>query len=437
MSDDILKIAVYPTLAPTPEEIIYHVDAVTELIATCQQIMATNGTSTVDMEQKIVRYFGEYFTIDDFTHHVEIILKNGVPDASKFMQLLNQQFPQVAWLRLGMDYIGKKQVSLLLEFVPIALTDESFPISIHLQQSLQQQFKETDEQLSKLFEQLIHDALKEILTSEKVTVIERPEKQFYETAATKEPTVAKPKKKVARKKSSAKTNRKQKKVAVENQQIADLREKVLASYDHSSQSQSASILDTKDEALTTANFLAIKEEAKRAQASKERLRLVNEKLELVLESLELSMLHSGIKYFDSQLPAEDEQWHIYLKVSLKEYTYLLQKAKYLEQMWHINEELVQKTEKMTVTKNVLTYERGQIHKSALHFSAKDINLVLHECNVIESRVKVRKWPWFKKPYVKIMKMDHDNLLRKAAYFDLLQGESFLLEQKILEYETIA
>ncbi|OJG66613.1 hypothetical protein RV10_GL001424 [Enterococcus pallens] len=33
-----------------------------------------------------------------------------------------------------------------------------------------------------------------------------------------------------------------------------------------------------------------------------------------------------------------------------------------------------------------------------------------------------------------MKMDYDNLLGKAAYFDLLQGESSVLEKMVREHQ---
>ena len=71
-----------------------------------------------------------------------------------------------------------------------------------------------------------------------------------------------------------------------------------------------------------------------------------------------------------------------------------------------------------------------------NFSTRDIHFVLYECQVIESRARVHARPWFRKPYVKLMKMDYDNLLSKAAYFDLLQGESALLEQMVREHKDV-
>ena len=174
-------------------------------------------------------------------------------------------------------------------------------------------------------------------------------------------------------------------------------------------------------------------DSKQEKQSKARLRAVNQKLEMVIEKLELSMLYSGIKYFNQE-HKEESDWDKQIKISLREYTYLLQKAKFLEQMWQLNGELVNKTEKMTVTGNKLVYERDQVKQIKANFSARDIHFVIYECQVIESRAKVHARPWFRKPYVKLMKMDYDNLLGKAAYFDLLQGESSVLEKIMREHQ---
>ncbi|MEO1769992.1 hypothetical protein [Candidatus Enterococcus ferrettii] len=176
-----------------------------------------------------------------------------------------------------------------------------------------------------------------------------------------------------------------------------------------------------------------KEEENLESQGKARLRAVNQKLELVIEKLELSMFYSGIQYF-KQEQKEESNWDKRLKISLREYTYLLQKARFLEQMWYLNGELVNKTEKMTVTANQLVYERDQVKQIKANFSARDIHFVLYECQVIESRAQIHARPWFRKPYVKLMKMDYDNLLGKAAYFDLLQGESSVLEKFVREQQ---
>ncbi|MEO1769609.1 hypothetical protein [Candidatus Enterococcus ferrettii] len=194
--------------------------------------------------------------------------------------------------------------------------------------------------------------------------------------------------------------------------------------------------DKQDQETTTPLDLVKKENSRQESQSKARLRAVNQKLEMVIEKLELSMFYSGIKYFD-QSDKEESDWDKRLTISLREYTYLLQKARFLEQMWQLNGELVNKTEKMTVTGNKLVYERDQVKQIKANLSTRDIHFVLYECQVIESRAKVHARPWFRKPYVKLMKMDYDNLLSKAAYFDLLQGESSVLERIVREHKDIS
>ncbi|WP_371089230.1 hypothetical protein [Enterococcus sp. HMSC066C04] len=160
-----------------------------------------------------------------------------------------------------------------------------------------------------------------------------------------------------------------------------------------------------------------------------KLQVINQQLERTIEKLEQSMLYSGIRYFQQEVK-EEEDWDKQLTISLREYTYLMQKAKFLEQIWQLNGELVDKTEKMTVNGSQLIYERNQVKKIQDTFTSQDIHYVLYECQLIESRVKVRPRPWFRKPYVKLMKMDYNNLLSKASYFDLLQGESGVLERNL-------
>lgn len=197
------------------------------------------------------------------------------------------------------------------------------------------------------------------------------------------------------------------------------------------------VKQTETEEIETTNNAVQEESIRQESQSKARLRAVNQKLEMVIEKLELSMLHSGIQYFDQDYTKEESDWDKRITISLREYTYLLQKARFLEQMWNLNGELINKTEKMTVTGNKLIYERDQVKQIKANLSTRDIHFVLYECQVIESRAKVHARPWFRKPYVKLMKMDYDNLLSKAAYFDLLQGESSILEKFVREHKDVS
>lgn len=124
--------------------------------------------------------------------------------------------------------------------------------------------------------------------------------------------------------------------------------------------------------------------------AKEKMRLANQKLEVVIEQMERQSLSRAIKELSKTREDESEDWDHVIKVDLREYSQLLQKAKFLEQSWLMNRELMVKSEKMTVSENQLTYEREQVRKFKDSVSTNEIYLILEECSLIESRVKVKK-----------------------------------------------
>ncbi|OJG71057.1 hypothetical protein RV10_GL005091 [Enterococcus pallens] len=301
-------------------------------------------------------------------------MPTGYFDWLSFWQSLHQFFPQFAWIKAQTEEPKYGRRIYRFDFIPLTFREVGFPFAIHLEESLTQQFPLSAEEALERAEQLLLELAGQHLSDVPPKSKEAPEK-------------------------------------VETIPVTEVAEQV-------------------KEAEVSVNRVQ-QEEVKQESQSKARLRAVNQKLEMVIEKLELSMLYSGIQYFNQE-SKEESDWDKRIKISLREYTYLLQKARFLEQMWNLNGELVNKTEKMTVTGNKLVYERDQVKQIKANLSARDIHFVLYECQVIESRAKVHARPWFRKPYVKLMKMDYDNLLSKAAYFDLLQGESALLERMVRE-----
>lgn len=185
-----------------------------------------------------------------------------------------------------------------------------------------------------------------------------------------------------------------------------------------------------------ATYLIKMEEAvSRERYAKERMRLANKKLEVVIDQMERQNLSRAMKELSKSSDDDNENWDHVLKVDLREYSQLLQKAKFLEQSWAMNKELITKSEKMTISDNQLTYEREQVRSFKDSVSTNEIYLILDECKLIESRVKIKRKSWFRQPHVRIMKMDYDSILNKAAYFDLIQGENYLLEQIVLNEES--
>nr|WP_242704400.1 hypothetical protein [Enterococcus sp. 665A] len=341
-----------------------------EIERACEYLYAPHGTLDDEQREQIYQHFEQLFRLMNSSYHVELLLVPGTLNWKGFWQALHQFFPQFAWIKAQTEEPKYGRQVYRFDFVPLFFREEGFPFAIHLEDSLNQQFPTATENTLERAEQLLLE-LAEQHFSEGIVQDSQPEDPVSNKEITKQPQES----------------------AVRIQ----------------------------------------KEEVRQESQSKARLRAVNQKLELVIEKLELSMLYSGIQYFD-QKSTEESDWDRRIKISLREYTYLLQKARFLEQMWHLNGELVNKSEKMTVTGNKLVYERDQVKQIKANLSSRDIHFVLYECQVIESRAKVHARPWFRKPYVKLMKMDYDNLLSKAAYFDLLQGENSLMERMVREQQ---
>ncbi|MGG5315219.1 hypothetical protein [Enterococcus sp. AZ072] len=357
------QVTLYPTPAPKMTTSLAETDLLAAIEKSCEYLYAPEGSLDGHQREKIRTHFQQLFHWMDGSYHLELLLEPNEFDWHAFWQVIQQFFPQFAWLKAQTEEAKYGRQVYRFDFVPLTFRKEGFPFAVQLEESLSQQFALTPEEALKRAEQL-----------------------FQELAA---------------------------------QQMGKAMKKPVVTI----------AADQAKEAVSIDRVQ--KEEENLESQSKARLRAVNQKLELVIEKLELSMLHSGIQYF-KQEQKEESNWDKRLRISLREYTYLLQKARFLEQMWHLNGDLVSKTEKMIVTANQLVYERDQVKQIKANFSARDIHFMLYECQVIESRAQIHARPWFRKPYVKLMKMDYDNLLGKAAYFDLLQGESSVLEKFMRE-----
>nr|WP_242704359.1 hypothetical protein [Enterococcus sp. 665A] len=344
-----------------------------EIERACEYLYAPHGSLNDDQREKIYQHFEQLFRLMNSSYHLELLLVPGTLNWKAFWQALHQFFPQFAWLKAQTEEPKYGRQVYRFDFVPLVFRETGFPFAIHLEDSLNQQFPTATENTLERAEQLL---------------LELAEQHFSEGIVQEK--------------------------LLENEKLLEHPEKKIQN--------SAVPIDRVQ-----------KEEVRQESQSKARLRAVNQKLELVIEKLELSMLYSGIQYFD-QKSTEESDWDRRIKISLREYTYLLQKARFLEQMWHLNGELINKSEKMTVTGNKLVYERDQVKQIKANLSARDIHFVLYECQVIESRAKIHARPWFRKPFVKLMKMDYENLLSKAAYFDLLQGENSLMERMVREQQ---
>lgn len=167
----------------------------------------------------------------------------------------------------------------------------------------------------------------------------------------------------------------------------------------------------------------------------EQLRLENQKLQLALEKIESQLMQNGLHVLQETVKTSNDNWDKRVKVSLRDYHALLLKTRYLDQVWALNSELVQKSEKLIFSADQVVYEHNQIQQLRANFSASEIFLMVDDSAAIEKRAKVRRRPLFGKPFVKLMQMDYDSLQKKAAYFDILQSESYLMERMIQRWQA--
>ncbi|MFD2307398.1 hypothetical protein [Enterococcus termitis] len=366
---------IYQAASPAVGERLFDDDMLRDIYYICEEIFQKRNAGDPYPKEEVEEYFEEFHTIISFFKHVEITLDFVDLDWSALLDELIHTFPQIAWIG-GSKEKEDNRVVYYIDFVPIAYRETNFPFMVNLLQSLEQQLIGESDDVLALF----------------VNEIERLVSKFVKPLTTSNPKVkAKPKPKVE--------------AAEHNVKEANI------------------------------NYVLKMEEAvSRERYAKERMRLANKKLEVVIDQMERQNLSRAINELSKPNNNENEDWDQLLKIDLREYSQLLQKAKFLEQSWMMNKELVTKSEKMTISDNRLTYEREQVRSFKESVSTNEIYLILEECKLIESRVKIKKKSWFRQPHVRIMKMDYDSILNKAAYFDLIQGENFLLEQIVLNEE---
>lgn len=387
-----IQLAIYPTPASQTGTVLKEVFLYDSLEEACRYVYAAKGVLS-DAQRHVIReHFQELFKLMDSRYHLEVWLEKAF-SYDDYWQLLHQFFPQFAWIQVRLEEKSYGRAVYRFEFIPLVLREKEFPFAIHLEDSLAQQFGLSREEAVPQAEKLLLELAEKSDQPKKAesdVSIKKEKVSSEKPSSIEENSVKRPKE-----------NREEKQLATKQADKQD-----------------------KDKTSSGKNFPLFKEKKEIQQ-----LQQLNQQLEMTIEKLEQSMLYSGIRYFEQE-GKEEEDWDKQLTISLREYTYLMQKAKFLEQVWQLNGELVDKTEKMTINGSQMIYERNQVKKIKDTLTSQDIHYVLYECQLIESRVKVRPRPWFRKPYVKLMKMDYNNLLSKAAYFDLIQGESAVLERSL-------
>lgn len=156
-------------------------------------------------------------------------------------------------------------------------------------------------------------------------------------------------------------------------------------------------------------------------------------------AIENSLLVSGLKRFKKhqKTSIDEEDWYKPVRIDLIQYDDLYKKAKFIEQSWRLNRQLVTTTEKMTVTKDQWTYERARIENIKNSVSEMDLRSMMEQCHLINERVKIRPGLLFLKPRVKLYQIDYEQLEKISAFFDIIQTENRLLESVIEQRELDA
>ncbi|WYJ89335.1 hypothetical protein A5888_001055 [Enterococcus sp. 9E7_DIV0242] len=370
---------IYPTSAPLTDELLYKRETLEEVCLICEKLhLGRQLKGKCEYEQVNAR-FKAMFEVMTAVCHMEISIISGELKWERVLQELAVLLPQFAWVSCKREVKKHGRQRYYIEFVPIVYREEGFPFDIQLQASIQQQLffpiKEAVKVLCREIEQQI--AVKKLLDFQSVHRTE--EKQSF-----------------------------QKEVRPKQLQFSD---------------ETASLEN---------QLLVYKEEAKRSNYTKERMRIANERLELLIEKLEQTVIDSSISYLQK---SEEKKNSKFLQISLREYSYLKQKARYLEKLWEINKELVKQAAETSAFENATVYKEEHLRPLKEMIFDSDIYMVMDECRAIDMRVLINQSPWFRSPYVKIAQPDYNSLVSKAAYFDLLQGENYFL-RKIIDAQAI-
>lgn len=315
--------------------------------------------------------------------------KEQLLDWKSLMIKLVEMYPQFVWIQIREDVSPLNIYSYYFNFVPIAIKEADFPFTISLNESLKQQLSPLSIDVIKEFKTEFELLIEEFTYSNNGQDIEKNNKN--------EPIFKK---------------RKKKEVSERNHEGSSLKKQPIVETDQ-----------------PLHEIVMYQEELVKEKNAKERMKLANQKLEILMNQMERQVVGSAVGYFNKNKKQDTkEDWHKVIKIDLREYSQLFQKAKYLERSWLLNQALETKSEKMVVSDSEMTYEREQVRKIKDVSNPEEIFFMIDECEMIAKRVKIRERPFWGKPNVRIMKMDYENLMDKAAYFDLLQGENYLLEQ---------
>lgn len=104
VTNDILKIAIYPTLSPNLEELFYKQEALPSVITACDNLYQKKWPLKSSIRKQVTHYFEQFYSIEAFTHHIEmeILRKKSITQ--------NYAFP---WNSNFLSLCGRKSASIM------------------------------------------------------------------------------------------------------------------------------------------------------------------------------------------------------------------------------------------------------------------------------------------------------------------------------------
>lgn len=377
-----MTIEIYQSISPEVGTVLLKEELLPKLLSSCahlyQVYRPTKKLDLIEVNDRFIQ-LAKLVTLEK--QMIISLEKTQQLDWQGLVKKMENTYQQLALIQLS-EEISETEKNYYINFVPIALKEADFPFTISMNESLRQQ-------LSPLISDLLGEFKREI---EVLT-----EEFIFES----EPVIKK----------------------------TILTEKQLLKKEQ--QNNSSTIEESVENNGNKHELAMYREELAKEKNVKERMKLANQKLELLMEQLERNVVGSAVRYFSEKNKNDShEDWYKIIKIDLREYSQLYQKAKYLERIWVMNQSLETKSEKMVISDQEWTYEREQVRQIKEVSNPEEIFFMIDECEMIGRRVKVREHPFWGKPNVRIMRMDYETLTDKAAYFDLLQAENYLLEQVI-------
>ncbi|MCA5012192.1 MULTISPECIES: hypothetical protein [unclassified Enterococcus] len=344
--------------------------------------------------------------------HVEIQFFQAELNWDVLLEELEELFPQFVWTKLVEEVEGAFS-TYYCEFIPVSLeTQEEDPLSFSVSTSLKQMGFTKSQSVSSILEAKFLSIFQE---EEGEPISGEPLSFPVEVTITES------------------TKEKEERSSSEEEPILESIEDSETFFDIAPVEETDSSVPVRSD---ESEVLYLKESLKREKASKERVRVAKEKLEYELLAIENSLLVSGLKRFKKHQKSsiDEEDWYKPVRIDLIQYDDLYKKAKFIEQSWRLNRQLVTITEKMTVTKDQWIYERARIEKIKNSVSEMDLQSMMEQCHLINERVKIRPGFLFFKPRVKLYQIDYEQLEKISAFFDIIQTENRLLESVIEQKE---